>query len=105
MYCEVLFSFRDLVICKILALKVNLGMIFCNSYCRNQSVYPVVVAAHPAEPNQFAVGLTDGSVKVIEPSESEGKWGSSPPIDNGIVNGRTASSSTTSNHTPDQAQR
>jgi len=68
-------------------------------------VYPVVVAAHPAEPNQFAVGLTDGSVKVIEPSESEGKWGSSPPIDNGIVNGRTASSSTTSNHTPDQAQR
>ncbi|KAK7379199.1 hypothetical protein VNO80_04654 [Phaseolus coccineus] len=71
----------------------------------NQSVYPVVVAAHPAEPNQFAVGLTDGSVKVIEPSESEGKWGTSPPMDNGMVNGRTASSSTTSNHTPDQAQR
>ncbi|XP_027351654.1 topless-related protein 3-like isoform X2 [Abrus precatorius] len=70
----------------------------------NQAVYPVVVAAHPLEPNQFAVGLTDGSVNVIEPSESEGKWGSSPPIDNGILNGRSASSST-SNHTLDQAQR
>ncbi|CAJ1868536.1 unnamed protein product [Sphenostylis stenocarpa] len=70
-----------------------------------QSVYPVVVAAHPVEPYQFAVGLTDGSVKVVEPSESEGNWGTSPPIDNGVVNGRTASSSTTSNHTPDQAQR
>ncbi|XP_047162512.1 topless-related protein 3-like isoform X1 [Vigna umbellata] len=71
----------------------------------NPSLYPLVVAAHPLEPNQFAVGLTDGSVKVIEPSESEGKWGSSPPMDNGILNGRTASSSTTSNHTADQAQR
>jgi len=74
-------------------------------YCRSSSLYPLVVAAHPLEPNQFAVGLTDGSVKVIEPSESEGKWGSSPPMDNGILNGRTASSSTTSNHTADQAQR
>lgn len=68
-------------------------------------MHPLVVAAHPLEPNQFAVGLTDGSVRVIEPSESEGKWGSSPPMDNGILNGRAASSSTTSNHTADQAQR
>ncbi|CAL5194794.1 unnamed protein product [Lathyrus oleraceus] len=66
-----------------------------------QAVYPFVVAAHPLEPNQFALGLTDGSVKVVEPNESEGKWGSSPPMDNGMMNGRTASS-TTSNHTPDQ---
>lgn len=66
-------------------------------------MYPVVVAAHPLEANQFALGLSDGSVKVIEPSESEGKWGSNPPVDNGMLNGRTASS--TSNHTPDQAQR
>lgn len=68
-------------------------------------MYPVVVAAHPIEPNQFAVGLTDGSVKVLEPVESEGKWGVSPPLDNGILNVRTTSSSTTSNHTPDQLQR
>ncbi|TQD70498.1 hypothetical protein C1H46_043959 [Malus baccata] len=67
-------------------------------------MYPLVVAVHPQEPTQFAVGLGDGSVKVIEPNESEGKWGSSPPVDNGIPNGRT-SSSTTSNHALDQMQR
>ncbi|XP_031269555.1 topless-related protein 3 isoform X1 [Pistacia vera] len=71
----------------------------------SQTVHPLVVAAHPIEPNQFAVGLTDGSVKVLEPTESEGKWGVPPPVDNGILNGRTTSSSTTSNHTPDQLQR
>lgn len=65
----------------------------------------MVIAAHPLDPNQFAVGFSDGSVKVIEPTESEGKWGTSPPIDNGILNGRTASSSATNNHTPDQQQR
>lgn len=67
-------------------------------------MYPLVVAAHPQDPNQFAVGLTDGSVKVIEPSESEGKWGVSPPIDNGMLNGRNASSST-NNHTAEPNQR
>lgn len=73
---------------------------------RSQAVYPLVIAAHPQDPNQFAIGLTDGSVKVIEPQESEGKWGVSPPVDNGMLNGRTASSSTTSNHGgPDSAQR
>ncbi|KAA8545214.1 hypothetical protein F0562_019998 [Nyssa sinensis] len=71
----------------------------------SQAVYPLVIAAHPQEPNQFAVGLSDGSVKVIEPSESEGKWGVTPPLDNGMLNGRAASSSTTSNHAPDQLQR
>ncbi|KAG8369134.1 hypothetical protein BUALT_Bualt15G0119600 [Buddleja alternifolia] len=54
---------------------------------RSQNVYPVVVAAHPQDPNQFAVGLTDGSVKVIEPSESQRNWGVSPPLDNGMLNG------------------
>ncbi|CAN6540784.1 unnamed protein product [Malus baccata var. baccata] len=46
-------------------------------------VYPLVVAAHPSEPNQFALGLTDGGVHVLEPLESEGKWGTNPPIENG----------------------
>ncbi|KAL5565954.1 hypothetical protein UlMin_029118 [Ulmus minor] len=71
----------------------------------SQTVYPLVVAAHPQEVNQFAVGLTDGSVKVIEPTESEGKWGTISPGDNGMLNGRPGSSSTTSNHTPDPIQR
>ncbi|GKV35880.1 hypothetical protein SLEP1_g44084 [Rubroshorea leprosula] len=46
-------------------------------------VYPVVVAAHPTDPNQFALGLSDGGVHVLEPPESEGKWGISPPVENG----------------------
>ncbi|CAN1786868.1 Topless-related protein 4 [Linum perenne] len=46
-------------------------------------VYPLVIAAHPSEPNQFALGLTDGGVHVLEPLESEGKWGTSPPAENG----------------------
>ncbi|KAL2500697.1 topless-related protein 4-like [Forsythia ovata] len=35
-----------------------------------QSAYPLVIAAHPSEPNQFAIGLTDGGVCVIEPLET-----------------------------------
>lgn len=46
-------------------------------------VYPLVIAAHPSEPNQFALGLTDGGVHILEPLESEGKWGTSPPTENG----------------------
>jgi WD40 repeat protein len=45
--------------------------------------YPLVIAAHPSEPSQFARGLTDGAVYVLEPLESEGKWGTSPPHENG----------------------
>uniref|UniRef100_A0A0E0C039 CTLH domain-containing protein n=1 Tax=Oryza meridionalis TaxID=40149 RepID=A0A0E0C039_9ORYZ len=71
----------------------------------NPSVYPLVVAAHPQESNQFAVGLSDGSVKVIEPLESEGKWGTTPPTENGVPNGRTSTSSATSNPAADQIQR
>ncbi|GER48441.1 transducin family protein / WD-40 repeat family protein [Striga asiatica] len=47
-------------------------------------VYPLVITAHPSEPNQFALGLTDGGVHVLEPSESEGKWGTVPPPENGV---------------------
>ncbi|WOH14317.1 hypothetical protein DCAR_0933836 [Daucus carota subsp. sativus] len=59
---------------------------------KGQVVYPVVVAAHPQDPYQFAVGMTDGSVKVIE------------PFDKGFPNGRSASTST-SNHAAEQQQR
>jgi hypothetical protein len=51
-------------------------------------VYPNVLAAHPQEPTQFAVGLNDGVVKVIEPLESNKKWGPSLPIENGVSNVR-----------------
>ncbi|XP_078443157.1 protein TPR3-like isoform X2 [Wolffia australiana] len=49
----------------------------------SSSVYPLVVAAHPSEPNQFALGLTDGGVHVLEPLESDPKWGPPPPPENG----------------------
>lgn len=53
-------------------------------------VYPLVVAAHPSEANQCAVGLTDGGVYVLEPLESEGKWGTPPPNENGIAPGMSS---------------
>lgn len=68
-------------------------------------MYPLVIAVHPQEPNQLAVGLTDGAVKVIEPLESEGKWGTTVPVENGAANGRTPASSATSNPAAEQAQR
>jgi WD40 repeat protein len=71
----------------------------------SQTGYPLVVTAHPQEPNQLAVGMTDGSVTVIEPSESEGKWGVAVPVDIGMQNGRTASPSTANNPAPEQLQR
>jgi hypothetical protein len=56
---------------------------FIFNFCSSANVHPLVVAAHPLEPNQFAIGLTDGGVHVIEPLESEGKWGAAPPSENG----------------------
>lgn len=61
----------------------------------SQNVYPIVVTAHPQEPNQFAIGLSDGSIKVIEPRECDGRWGIKANIDSAMQNGRTASPSTT----------
>ncbi|KDP33561.1 hypothetical protein JCGZ_07132 [Jatropha curcas] len=49
------------------------------------TVYPLVIAAHPQEANQFAIGLADGNVMVFEPLESGGKWTVSSPIENGTT--------------------
>lgn len=43
-------------------------------------VCPLVVAAHPNNPNQFAVGLSNGGIHIIEPLESVGKWTALPPV-------------------------
>ncbi|KAL1552241.1 hypothetical protein AAHA92_13063 [Salvia divinorum] len=37
-------------------------------------VNPIVVAAHPHKPEQFAVGLSNGGVVIVEPEESQGQW-------------------------------
>ncbi|KAC9488809.1 hypothetical protein E3N88_45745 [Mikania micrantha] len=68
----------------------------------NSRVYPLVVAAHPTEANQFALGLTDGGVIVLEPLESEGKWGTSPPLENGAGPSSLTAGPTSTN---DQSQR
>lgn len=70
--------------------------------CCSSNVQPLVIAAHPQEPNQFAVGLSDGGVHVFEPLESEGKWGVPPPIENGSASNVAATSVGPSS---DQAQR
>ncbi|KAJ6673965.1 PROTEIN putative-RELATED [Salix viminalis] len=46
-------------------------------------VYPTAITAHPQEPNQFAVGLTDGGVIVFEPPISAGKWSMLTANENG----------------------
>ncbi|KAL6907548.1 hypothetical protein ACP4OV_002587 [Aristida adscensionis] len=56
----------------------------------SSNVHPVVVAAHPSEANQFALGLTDGGVYVLEPLESERKWGNPPPAENGSTSNLSA---------------
>ncbi|KAM5561099.1 hypothetical protein ABKV19_021949 [Rosa sericea] len=63
---------------------------------RTDELYPLVIAGNPHVQNQFAVGLSDGTVKVIEPLF--GDWGSSPPPDD------EASSSAINNHSSEQVQ-
>ncbi|KAG6426063.1 hypothetical protein SASPL_110277 [Salvia splendens] len=61
--------------------RISCPDISCDVFLSN--VHSLVIAAHPHEPNQFALGLSDGSVHVFEPLESEGKWGVPPPAENG----------------------
>ncbi|KAG0486752.1 hypothetical protein HPP92_008847 [Vanilla planifolia] len=50
------------------------------------SIYPNVVAAHPLEANQIAVGMSDGTIHVVEPSDVEQKWGGSVQVqENGAI--------------------
>ncbi|KAJ0586758.1 putative transcription factor WD40-like family [Helianthus annuus] len=55
--------------------RINPSVYLSPSVLSNLNVHPMVIAAHPQEPNQFALGLSDGVVHVFEPLESEGKWG------------------------------
>ncbi|KAF4388353.1 hypothetical protein G4B88_013190 [Cannabis sativa] len=50
----------------------------------NINTFPTVMAANPQDVNQFAVGLSNGGVVVLEPLESEGRWGNAPPTENGV---------------------
>ncbi|KAL6497091.1 hypothetical protein OROGR_029020 [Orobanche gracilis] len=80
-------SFVDATVCIFTAshlrlrCRINPSAYLASSVSSN--VHPLVIAAHPQETNQFALGLSDGSVHVFEPLESEGKWGVPPPVENG----------------------
>ncbi|KAK6267697.1 hypothetical protein QUC31_011857 [Theobroma cacao] len=70
----------------------------------SSNVHPLVIAAHPSEPNEFALGLSDGGVHVFEPLESENKWGVPPPVENGSASSVAATPSVGAPG-PEQAQR
>ncbi|XP_047327118.1 protein TOPLESS-like isoform X2 [Impatiens glandulifera] len=81
--------FLDGSVCVFVATSLRIQCIISpNAYLspnnsKSLNVHPSVIAAHPQEPYQFALGLSDGCVHVIEPLESEGKWGVSPSVENG----------------------
>ncbi|XP_034695954.1 protein TOPLESS-like [Vitis riparia] len=81
-------SFLDATVCVFSAANLRLRCrinptAYLPASVSNSNVHPLVIAAHPQEPNQFALGLSDGGVCVFEPLESEGKWGVPPPVENG----------------------
>jgi WD40 repeat protein len=68
-------------------------------------VYPMVVAAHPLEPNQIAVGMSDGAVHVVEPLDTDPKWGVAPPQDNGAHPAMSSAPAASNNQASDQPTR
>ncbi|KAB5563797.1 hypothetical protein DKX38_003851 [Salix brachista] len=101
-------SFLDATVCVFSAANLRLHCrINPSSYLPpnvSSNVHPLVIAAHPHEPNQYALGLSDGGVHVFEPLESEGKWGVPPPAENGSASGVAAIPSVGPSGS-DQAQR
>ncbi|XP_051147606.1 topless-related protein 1-like [Andrographis paniculata] len=102
-------SFLDGTVCVFTASQLRLRCrinpsAYLLSSVSNANVHPLVIAAHPQEPNQFAVGLSDGLVHIFEPLESEGKWGAPPPVENGTVSSVPTTPLVGSSAT-DQAQR
>ena len=84
--------------------------VFSSKFCcgfGSSGVYPCVIAAHPFEPNQFAIGLSDGAVQVIEPLEAEGKWGLTPLAENGSTSSTNSTPVTMAgpNQSSEQASR
>ncbi|KAL8502147.1 hypothetical protein ACS0TY_021310 [Phlomoides rotata] len=63
------------------------------SISSNNSTFQVVIAAHPSDPYQFVLGMSDGAIHVIKSSEAETKRGGSTPQDNGVLPSITLSSS------------
>ncbi|XP_065849210.1 topless-related protein 1-like [Euphorbia lathyris] len=61
----------------------------------SSTVYPLAIAASTREPEQFTIGLTDGSVIVLEPLESVGRWNlTTPHSENGSASNHPPPAST-----------
>lgn len=58
----------------------------------SNGAFPMVIAPHPSDPSQFALGMSDGAVYVIEPSTAEAKWGNSVAQENGSAPSNPSSS-------------
>ncbi|WOH05518.1 hypothetical protein DCAR_0624935 [Daucus carota subsp. sativus] len=102
-------SFLDASLCIFTATHLRLRcrispLAYLSPNVSNANIHPLVIAAHPQEPNQFALGLSDGGVHVFEPLESEGKWGVPPPAENGSATSGTNTPSVGASG-PDQPQR
>ncbi|KAL8099074.1 protein TOPLESS-like [Apium graveolens] len=102
-------SFLDASVCVFTATHLRLRcrispLVYLSPNVSNANIHPLVIAAHPQEPNQFALGLSDGGVHVFEPLESEGKWGVPPPTENGSATSGTNTPSVGASG-PDQPQR
>ncbi|MFS7928734.1 putative Topless family protein [Helianthus anomalus] len=64
--------------------------VFCFG-SNNNIAYPLVIAAHPYDCNQFALGMSDGSVHVIEFGDADAKSGSSATQEIGTLASSNAS--------------
>ncbi|OMP03724.1 hypothetical protein CCACVL1_02292 [Corchorus capsularis] len=58
---------------------------YIHSFFVSNSAFAVVIAAHPSEPNQIALGMSDGTVHVVEPYDVDLKWGTTPSQENGSL--------------------
>lgn len=63
---------------------MNLILLFSAVASCSYTVYPLVIAAHPQKPTQFAVGLSIGEVHVLEPLEPEGTWDILPMVERNL---------------------
>ncbi|KAM7480314.1 hypothetical protein LguiA_028527 [Lonicera macranthoides] len=103
-------SFLDATLCVFSASHLRLRcrinpLAYLSPNVSNSNVHPLVVAAHPQEPNQFALGLSDGGVYVFEPLESDGKWGVPPPVENGAASSVPTTAPSVGASGSDQPQR
>ncbi|KAL5988108.1 RNA polymerase II associated Paf1 complex subunit Tpr1 [Asimina triloba] len=103
-------AFMDATVCVFNAASLRLRCrISPSSYLPANSissnVHPLVIAAHPSEPNQFALGLSDGGVHVLEPLESEARWGVPPPPENGSASSSMPTAPVAGASGSDQGQR